>query len=533
MDAHGLGFGEHDFSRSSSCPPISAGAPAAAAFENCINAINRIVVRMKIPKNLGEAAAAALDDLPAKLSRLAAKANHVLTSVGEEGFELVVALLVMILVERVYGQQGLGIYAYLTACLYAARYLANFGVTRYVEIEAARLTDDTRRKERIGEAYQAVLFTALAGALILLVSSGFDTSHTRIHERLGAYIIIALALPMGNLNSLKLAAMQGLGQHARVARLRMLRHGLILAAMLFLTRAGVAPSYLLAAYLVADIVTAAGIRRHLKLPGFRTAFKQPRKAWETLRQGRTHLFTDNALDLLLNIDLFVLGLFVSAWDLGVYAEAAVLVRFFLIISLGVKPILRRQYALLAAQEQISALKAAFRRHNAYLFCLQAVLALVTLLYFPLVLDLFFELRGETSQSFKIFLVFVPGLIFYAVFSAQEPVYEALDRSDDLKRLTLITAGANLLLALYLVPAAGIYGAAAATMITMLIHFFLFGRPLNMGPELHKVTFMAAALALYLVYTLLDGVALGPSVNFWLGPMLLLLGFYGCGVFGVE
>jgi len=57
--------------------------------------------------------------------------------------------------------------------------------------------------------------------------------------------------------------------------------------------------------------------------------------------------------------------------------------------------------------------------------------------------------------------------------------------------------------------------------------------LNMGPELHKVTFMAAALALYLVYTLLDGVALGPSVNFWLGPILLLLGFYGCGVFGVE
>ncbi len=488
---------------------------------------------MKISKKLGEAAAAALDDLPATLSQMATRANHVMTSVGEEGFELIVALLVMIMVERAYGQQGLGIYAYLTACLYAARYLANFGVARYVEIEAARLTDNIQRNRRICEGYQAVLLTALAGALVLLISSGFDTSHTRIHERLGAYVIIALALPTANLNSLKLAVMQGLGQHARVARLRMLRHGLILAIMFLLTRIGVAPSYLLTAYLAADVVTGTRIRRHLKLPILLTAFKQPRKAWETLKRGQAHLFTDNALDLLLNIDLFVLGLFVSAWDLGVYAEAAVLVRLFLIVSLGVKPILRRQYALLAAQQKISAMKAAFRRHNAILFCLQAVLALVTLLYYPLVLDFFFDLRGETTQSFKIFLVFVPGLIFYAAFSAQEPVYEALDRSYDLKRLTLMTAGANLLLTLYLVPAAGVYGAAAATMITMLIHLFLFGRHLDMGPELHKATFMAAALALYLVYTLLDAVALGPSVNFWLGPMLLFLGFYGCGVFGVE
>jgi hypothetical protein len=86
-------------------------------------------------------------------------------------------------------------------------------------------------------------------------------------------------------------------------------------------------------------------------------------------------------------------------------------------------------------------------------------------------------------------VFVPGLICYAVFSALEPMHEALDRARNSKRLDpLITACTNLLLSLYLVPAEGVFGDAAAW---------------------------------------------GPAVNFWLGPMLLILGFYGCGVDGVE
>jgi len=45
--------------------------------------------------------------------------------------------------------------------------------------------------------------------------------------------------------------------------------------------------------------------------------------------------------------------------------------------------------------------------------------------------------------------------------------------------------------------------------------------------------MTAGLALNLVHIFLDGAALGPAVAFWLGPTLLVLGFYGCGIFGVK
>jgi len=488
---------------------------------------------MNGPNDWDKNLAAFIDDLPRQLPRWIAGGNHALSAIGEEVFELIASLLVMVLVERTYGQQGLGIYAYLTACLFAIRYLANFGVDRHVEIETARLGADPSHNGQIFAGYRALVVTSVAGALVLLASAGFDTSHTQIHERLGAYVILALTLGPANVNRLKLAILQGQGHHSRVARLRIGRYGLILAVMVILTRAGVPPSYLLAAFLVADIATACYIRRYLKFPKMSAVFKQPRRAWETLQRGQAHLFTDNALELLLNIDLFVLGLFVSAYELGVYAEAAVLVRLLLVVSQGVKPILRRRYAMLADRGRVITLKNAVGRTSALLFSLQAVMILTALLYFPSILDFFFEIRDEAAQSYRLFLVFVPGLVFYTVFSAQEPIYEALNRAHDLKQLTLTTAGINLLLALYLVPAAGVYGAATATMATMLVHFLLFGRRLEIGPGLRKSSLITAGLAFYLVYTLLDGAAMGPAVTIWLGPVLLGLGFYGCGIFGVK
>jgi O-antigen/teichoic acid export membrane protein len=488
---------------------------------------------MNTPKDRGKELAALIGYLPNRWPGWVTRGNQVLTSVGEEAFELIASLLIMVMVERAYGQQGLGIYAYLTACLFAVRYLANCGVDRHVEIETARLGADGRQNRQIFAGYRATLYTSAAGALILLLSAGFDTSRTQIHERLGAYIIMALVLGPANINRLKLAVLQGLGHHSRVAWLRFWRHSLTLAAIAVLIRAEVPPSYLLAAVGIAEIATGYVIRRYLKFPEMAAALKNPLRAWETLQRGQAHLFTDNALELLLNIDLFVLGIFVNAYELGVYAEAAILVRLLLIVSQGVKPILRRHYTRLADRGHAVLLKKAVGRTGGLLFSLQATMILVALLYFPAILDFFFEIRGEGAQSFRLFLVFVPGLVFYTVFSALEPVYEALNRARELKQLTLVTAGINLLLSFYLVPAAGVYGAAAATMTTMLVHFLLFGRRLDIGPDLRKTSLITAGLAFYLIYTLLDAAALSPAVTFWLGPMLLLLGFYGCGIFGVK
>jgi len=467
------------------------------------------------------------------LAKHTKSAYQIAAAVGEEAFELIVALLVLIMVERAYGQQGLGVYAYLTACLYAARYMTNYGVSRYVEHQVAVVADAARQRELITHGVQAIAITALAGAILLLATAGFDSSHTRIQERVAAYVIIALNLPLANLNHLKLSILHGRGDHGGAVRLRMLRYGLILAGIFLFTRIGVLPSYLLLVYLLADILTGLSARRHLKLPPLHAALRQPASVLQTLKQGQAYLFTDNALDLMLNIDLFVLGLFVTAWDLGVYAEAAVLVRFFLIVPAGIKPILRRFYSVTAAHNHTLRLSGLMGRNSAILFSLHAGLALLIALHFSTVLDLFFDTRLAAGRSFHIFTIFVPGLIFYGPFSAQEPVYEALGQEEDLKRLTLTVAAVNFCLTIYLVPAAGLFGAAAATMVTMVVYTGLFGRRLAVARHLDKTTFLISGLGVYLIYMLFKWLAWSPVLTIWMGPLIMGVLFYACGLFGVQ
>lgn len=460
----------------------------------------------------------------------AGKIYQMAASISEEAFELGVSLVIMVMVERTYGQQGLGIYAYLTACLYTVCTLANFGVARHAERQTVQLPQPGQQQRMIGHCLQAMVVTGLTGAAVLLASAGFDAAHTRVQERLAAYAIIALILPLANLNRLKLAILHGRGLHQRVAQIRMLRHGLILGGTFLCCGIGVAPSYLLIAVLLADSLTAANLRRHLRLPPLRDTFRHMRNVLVTLRQGRAYLFTDNALDMLLNIDLFVLGLFVDAWHLGVYAEAAVLVRFFLIVPAGIRPILRRQYILAAGSQGLETLRSLLQRHASILFILHAMAALIVVLNFPAVLDLFFQTHGETRQAFNTFLVFLPGLIFFGPLTAQEPVYEAVKRVEGLKRLTLGVSVVNLILTFYLVPAAGVMGAAAATMLTMLIYFLLFGHNLRIMPWADRFTYVVAGIGLYLIYTLLSWLSWSNAVTIWLGPIMAGLLFYACGVF---
>lgn len=95
-------------------------------------------------------------------------------SISEELFEPGAALLVMIMVEHRYGRRGLGIYAFLTACLFAVRSLAQYGVTQHVAREVARYDGNRPKQNAVYQAgYQALACTG-KDLLIKLSIRKFD-----------------------------------------------------------------------------------------------------------------------------------------------------------------------------------------------------------------------------------------------------------------------------------------------------------------------------------------------------------------------
>ena len=138
---------------------------------------------------------------------------------------------------------------------------------------------------------------------------------------------------------------------------------------------------------------------------------------------------------MLYLDFLILGLFVSSWDLGVYAEASILARFLLLIPVSIKPIFRRRYNLVVTRQGFQQASHLFHKTTSVMFFLQSLFALYILLYFPDILNLFFHVRGEGLLSFRIFSAIVPGLVFFAAVTSQEPVYEAGNQVSSLKKLS--------------------------------------------------------------------------------------------------
>ncbi len=454
--------------------------------------------------------------------------------VGEGTLGLAANLLAMILVERKYGQQALGVYAYLVSFFHLAAYLAEFGIPRYVERETALHSEQPARQAEIWEdAIRALFYTGLLVAGLCCLSAPYDTSHTQIQEKLAAYFIIGLTIPFRNANKLRLAALHGLGQHEQVAKLQGRKRLVFLASVFALLSFHTTPSYVIAAFLLAEFYLLLAARKKLKLPSHRTVWRGLDRLRATLREGYLLLFADEALEVVLYIDLLILGIYRPSWDLGVYAETTVLARLFLFIPLSVRPVFRQKYcALIAANAQQQAARLAHRL-AAVLFFLHALLALFMLLYYPSTLGLVFRTRGEEMLSFRLFEVIVPGLLLCASAMAAEPLYEALEQVAAFRRLIMTVFVANLVLNLYLIPFAGYFGAAAATMISMTLYFLLFGTQLATLFRPAKRQYLAAGAGVYVVFVVMRTLQSELAIGVWLLPVLLGLVFYGTGFFHGE
>ena len=196
------------------------------------------------------------------------KLKEFFLTVGEGAVELIINLVVMVLVERFYDQQALGVYAYLLSLLFIISYLSEFGIPRWTAHQIAKTDRDPQDQlEILSKSCQTALCLSLLVACLLFLSAGYDAAHTRIGERTAAYLIIAAILPFRGLNRLKLSVLHGYGQHDVVAWLQTTKRFIFLGAIFLLLLVRVPPSYLFLAFLATEVFLAVAAFVKLRLPG--------------------------------------------------------------------------------------------------------------------------------------------------------------------------------------------------------------------------------------------------------------------------
>ena len=456
------------------------------------------------------------------------KAKDLLLPVSQGAVGLLASIVTLILIERSYGEAGLGIFSFLLSLYVISGFITEFGMAGLVERETAVKSKDRQTVTR--EAYCALFWAGLFFTVLFVLTAAFNTIHTRVNERLIAYVIIGVTFPLRNLNRLRLAILDGSGRHDRAAMLRLQKHLMFIITVFILISFRVPVSFLVLGFPVSEIGQTRYARKHIRLPQLSSLWRPVAAIPGIIGRGYQYMFTDQALDVVLYIDFFILGLFVSAWDLGVYAEASVLVKMFLLIPLCLKPVYRENYCEQAALACHQDLAVRIWRTSAWIFFVHAVIGLYILIYYPLVINSLFDFHGQAQTSFRLFATLLPGLLYFSAVIVREPVYEAVGRPGAHQRIILFIAILNAVLNAYFIPFAGHYGAAFSTAAAMLVYFFAFDRGLDPVYKIDHMLYIVAGAAIYLVYVLFSYMKPRPAAGFWLIPailftMLLLTGFF--------
>lgn len=344
------------------------------------------------------------------------------------------------------------------------------------------------------------------------------------------YLLLGLTVFFYNINALRLAMLNGAGRHRAAAGLRIRQRVVFLVATLVLCMANVPVHLLAAAFLFSHVVMLGMGRKTVKLPAISKVFAGRKHISTMMENGRAFLFTDNLLDVVFYLDMLILGWFASPVELGIYARALILARLFLVIPRGFRPVFRR-----LANERLAAglddrLLAFMTLTIRGLFFLHGCLAVLVMVNFPRVMTMVFDMQHWAGESFTVFALVLPGLIFFSAVTALEPIFEARRQIEKLKQMTLAVSIANLILNLNLIPFAGLAGAAIATAAAMFIHFLLFCRLLPPDFGSVRIFWPGAAAALYLTYVLLTYFEIGMLYTLMLTPLLFggllhLAGFF--------
>ncbi len=437
-------------------------------------------------------------------------------------------LVAMVMVDRFYGPAGLGIFAWFFSLLAIAGYLGRYGIPIFVENRIARSPESIN--ESSAHALAALVALGLSAVVLCgviafsIAGAGWGAGDNILYLLLGPTIFFQ------NINALRLAMLNGTGRHSTAAGLRLRQRVVFLVVTLVLCMANVPVPLLAVAFPVSQIVMLGMGRKAVNLPAISTVLAGRKHISKVMDSGRAFLFTDNLLDVIFYLDMLILGWFASPVELGIYARALILARLFLVIPGGLRPVFRR-----LANEWVTAgldghLMTIMARTTRGLFFIHGLLAVLVLVKFPRVMTMVFDLQQWVGESFTIFALVLPGLIFFSAVTALEPIFEARNQIVKLKQMTLVVTIVNLILNLNFIPFAGLEGAAMATAGAMFVHFLLFCRLLPF--ELHgiRISWPGAAAALYLTFVLLAFVDIEMIFALMLAPILFggvlwMVGFF--------
>ncbi len=374
-----------------------------------------------------------------------------------------------VLLARALGAEGAGIYFLALTITTIASVVARLGLDNALLRDVAAAVAERRWADAAGLHRSGMLMagagTALAAAILFLGAPLIAGRIFAKPELAGTLRIMALAVPVFGLLAVQAEAVKARRQPAAATFLQGVGLPLCgVVALVALRGVVVRPDQVGLIYLGSTLVVLSiGLvmwwSRHTELWQCGTA----PESWALLRSSLP-LMNVAVLSLLTNwASMIALGLWASAAEIGQYGAAqrcAILTSFILV---SVNSIVAPKFSALHAQGRLPELERLARQSSWLTFGLSAPVLLVYVLFAGPVLGIF-------GQGFKaaapLLVVLAAGQFINAVTGSVGYLLMMAGLGRQMRNVSLVTAGATIVLNVILVPRFGGLGAAAATALTV-------------------------------------------------------------------
>jgi O-antigen/teichoic acid export membrane protein len=433
---------------------------------------------------------------------------------------LPLGFIITILLARYLGADDLGLYR-MTSTIYGiAMLVAAIGIpATMIKYVAEYKNDRTKINQIVSSGVITSLFLGIGFIALFYVSSGLFAEIFNMPELSGLLKILSPVFPFALVGGALLGLLNGLREMKKYAVASIIQSVLMVIVTVALIYYGFGVTGAVIGIVLSSVGNCLFLifvsRKYFEI----TLEEYIPTTKKTLRFG-AQIFGANAINMInYQADILLIGYFLTATDVGYYAVAVGLSRFFWIIPQAIQTISYPATSEYWSNNNHSALQTMIDKGMKYTACILLPIGLGVGFFAKDIVTLIF---GDSFvHSVLPLQILIIGTVILGIFKSIGGSLSGVGRPDLSFKAHIVGAITNVILNVLLIPYFGISGAAIATLVSFLIittlALYLTDKIIQIKIDTRLYTFASiiTVLAIALFFIFLKG------VNVYLSDFLIL------------
>lgn len=423
---------------------------------------------------------------------------------------------------RYLGPDGLGLFSMAIMIVGITQLVTLFGIDGAL---IKFVAEDKERRERVHSLFSSAFFTALIIGIIASLSlfffSGVFASIFDMPLLSLLLKIYALAFSFSILNGIIISFFNGLREMKYHALFRVVEASLILVFITTFLVIGLDVKGAMLGQTLAIIVTmVVGMLIVKRFVHFTVS--DYRKNIKMLASFGSRLLGANTINQIFNyMDTIMIGYFLTSTDVGYYAVAISLSRFFWLVPRAMATVAYPAVSEYWAKDNHQAINKLVDKSTKYTACILIFVGMAVIFFAKDVITLLFT--SEFLPAVLPLTILIIGTVISGILRSIGGTFAGVGKVDLVLKITAIGAAGDVILNIILIPIYGITGAATATAAAYLLNAILIIYFLRKSLAIKFDTPWYAKMAMLIGMSAVLFYSLG-SLNYYVSSVVALL-FY--------